>query len=245
MSETDLGLRAGPPKQVDVQDRANSFVHVHPTNACRPRFSDLPGSRATGFAKRVEDIALSLLLLVATGPLMLLVSLAIKLESAGPVLFRQVRRGLNGSEIRVFKFRTMYAHLEDRHASSQTSRHDPRVTRVGAFLRRHSIDELPQLLNVLSGTMSVVGPRPHALGTTAGGAELDRAVPRYMERHGVKPGLTGWAQVCGCRGNLDTIAKAVMRIEYDLYYIENWSLWLDIKIIVRTIGIVLHDDQAF
>jgi len=116
---------------------------------------------------------------------------------------------------------------------------------VGAFLRRHSIDELPQLFNVLAGTMSLVGPRPHALGTTAGGANLQHAVPRYMERHCVKPGITGWAQVRGCRGNLDTVEKALRRVEHDLYYIDNWSVWLDLIIILQTIGLVLHDDQAF
>jgi len=205
----------------------------------------MAGSRAARIAKRVEDIILALLLLVATAPLLLLVGLAIKLESAGPVLFRQLRHGLNGSDIRVFKFRTMYAHLEDRHALSQTARDDTRVTRLGAFLRRHSIDELPQLFNVLAGTMSLVGPRPHALGTTAGGVKLQQAVPRYMERHRVKPGITGWAQVSGWRGNLDTVEKALKRVEYDLYYIEHWSLWLDTKIMLQTIGLIFHDDQAF
>jgi polysaccharide biosynthesis protein PslA len=202
-------------------------------------------SWAARTTKRIEDIIFALLLLIVTGPFMLFVAIAIKLESPGPVLFRQVRNGLNGWQIRVFKFRTMYAHLEDRHALRQTSRGDPRVTRVGAFLRRHSIDELPQLLNVLAGTMSLVGPRPHALGTTAGGVTLEDAIPRYTERHRVKPGITGWAQVSGCRGNLDTVGKALRRVECDLYYIENWSLWLDLKIVVRTIGLVLHDEQAF
>jgi Undecaprenyl-phosphate glucose phosphotransferase len=206
--------------------------------------SDPPLSPAAAFVKRIEDIVLSSLLLLATGPIMLLASIAIKLGSRGPVLFRQPRQGLNGSAIEVFKFRTMYADLEDRLASLQTVRGDPRVTRVGAFLRRHSLDELPQLFNVLVGTLSLVGPRPHAPATTAGGLSLE-LVANYTARHRMKPGITGWAQVSGLRGNLDTLEKAVRRVEHDLYYIENWSLLLDLWIIVRTIGLVLRDDEAF
>ena len=207
--------------------------------------SDPPLSPHAAFVKRMEDIVLSSLLLLATGPFMLLASIAIKLESCGPVLFRQPRHGLNGTTIEVFKFRTMYAHLEDRLASRQTLRGDPRVTRVGAFLRRHSLDELPQLFNVLVGTLSLVGPRPHTPTTTAGGQRLELAVANYIARHRVKPGITGWAQVSGCRGNLDTVEKAVRRVEHDLYYIKNWSPLLDLWIIGRTIGLVLRDDQAF
>jgi Undecaprenyl-phosphate glucose phosphotransferase len=206
--------------------------------------SDPPLSPAAAFAKRIEDIVLSSLLLLVTGPIMLVASIAIKLESRGPVLFRQLRQGLSGSAIEVLKFRTMYEHLGDRLASRQTLRGDPRVTRVGAFLRRHSLDELPQLFNVLVGTLSLVGPRPHAPATTAGGQSLE-LVANYTARHRMKPGITGWAQVCGWRGNLDTLEKAGRRVEHDLYYIENWSLLLDLWIIVRTIGLVLHDDQAF
>jgi Undecaprenyl-phosphate glucose phosphotransferase len=208
------------------------------------RISDPPLSPGAAFVKRMEDIVLSSLLLLATGPLMLLASIAIKRESRGPVLFRQPRHGLNGTTIEVFKFRTMYSHLEDRLASRQTVRGDPRITRVGAFLRRHSLDELPQLFNVLFGTLSLVGPRPHPLAITAGGQSLER-VPNYMARHRMKPGITGWAQVSGYRGNLDTVEKAVRRVEHDLYYIRNWSLLLDLWIIGRTIGVVLHDDEAF
>jgi Undecaprenyl-phosphate glucose phosphotransferase len=209
------------------------------------RISDPPLSTAAAFVKRAEDIILSSLLLLATGPIMLLASIAIKLESRGNVLFRQPRHGLNGSTIEVFKFRSMYAHLEDRAAARQTLRDDPRITRVGAFLRRHSLDELPQLFNVLGGALSLVGPRPHPLAITAGGQSLELVVANYMARHRVKPGITGWAQVCGWRGNLDTGEKAVRRVEHDLYYIENWSLLLDLWIIVRTIGLALHDEQAF
>jgi polysaccharide biosynthesis protein PslA len=207
--------------------------------------ADPPFSPANAAVKRAEDMVLSLLLLLATAPIMLAASIAIKLESRGPVLFRQPRQGIGDAEIQVFKFRTMYAHLEDRLASSQTVRSDPRVTRVGAFLRRHSLDELPQLLNVLAGTMSLVGPRPHAPGTTAGGKSLDLVVANYMARHRVKPGITGWAQVSGCRGNLDTVEKVVRRVQYDLEYIDKWSVLFDLRILARTIGLVLHDNQAF
>ena len=240
MSDTDFVLL---PKARD-----NIHIDFLPSSApilAERSVSDLPLSRAALFVKRVEDIVLSLLLLLITGPLMLLVSLAIKLESRGPVLFRQPRHGLNDAEIRVYKFRTMYAHEEDTLATRQTSRGDRRVTRVGSFLRRHSIDELPQLLNVLAGSMSLVGPRPHAPATTAGGLSLEVAVPGYASRHRVKPGITGWAQVSGCRGNMDSVDKAVRRVEHDLYYIENWSLMLDFQIIAMTVGLVLHDDEAF
>jgi Undecaprenyl-phosphate glucose phosphotransferase len=207
--------------------------------------SDPPLNPAAAFVKRIEDIVLSSLLLLAFAPIMLLASIAIKLESQGPVLFRQPRHGLKGSTIQVFKFRTMYAHLEDRLAARQTLRGDPRVTRVGKFLRRHSLDELPQFFNVLGGTLSLVGPRPHAPATSADGKSLELVVANYAARHRMKPGITGWAQVSGYRGNLDTAEKAVQRVEHDLYYIENWSLLLDLRIIFRTIGLVLHDDQAF
>jgi exopolysaccharide biosynthesis polyprenyl glycosylphosphotransferase len=195
--------------------------------------------------KRIEDLLLAFILSLMVSPLMLIIALAIKLESRGPILFAQPRLGLNGSTIHVLKFRTMYAHREDRQASTQTSRGDPRVTRVGAFLRAHSFDELPQLFNVLCGSMSVVGPRPHAPATTAAGYELELVVPNYIVRQQVRPGMTGWAQVCGWRGNLDSIEKAARRVEHDLYYINNWSLRLDIWIILRTIRIVVHDGEAF
>ena len=206
---------------------------------------DPPLGPVAASLKRAEDIALSALLLAAAAPVMLLAAIAIKLESPGPVLFRQPRDGLGGAEIEVFKFRTMYADCEDRLASRQTSRGDPRVTRVGAVLRRHSLDELPQLLNVLAGSMSLVGPRPHAPETRAGGERLEAAVADYRQRYRMKPGITGWAQVSGCRGNLDTLEKAVRRIERDLYYIEHWSLGLDLRILARSVRVVLHDKEAF
>lgn len=207
--------------------------------------SDAPLGPVAAYIKRGEDVCLAAVLILLTSPVMLLASLAIQLESGRPVLFRQPRQGFRGSEIAVLKFRTMYSACEDRIAARQSSRGDPRVTRVGAFLRRHSLDELPQLFNVLRGTMSLVGPRPHAFGTTVDGQALNLVVSGYMARHRMKSGLTGWAQISGYRGKLDTIEKALRRVECDLYYIENWSLLLDLKILLRTVALVVHDERAF
>jgi len=209
------------------------------------RVSDPPLSRPAMIAKRVEDIIMSAILLVLAAPAMLCAAVAIKLDTPGPVLFRQPRHGFNGETIQVLKFRTMRMETEDRFANQQTQVRDPRLTRVGAFLRRHSLDELPQLLNVLRGDMSLVGPRPHAPGTTAGGSALHEVVENYAARHRVKPGITGWAQVRGWRGNLDCAEKAVRRVECDLYYVENWSILLDFKIILGTIALMIRDTNAY
>lgn len=198
-----------------------------------------------GFVKRAEDIVLSAALLVFIAPVMLAIAAAIKMTSKGPVFFKQRRLGYNNRVIEVLKFRSMYTHLSDADARQQAFRGDKRVTRVGAWLRRTSLDELPQLLNVLRGDMSLVGPRPHALATTAGGMALEEAVPVYASRHRVKPGITGWAQVHGYRGALDSVDKIVHRVNHDLYYIENWSLGLDLKILWRTVRLVFADDNAF
>jgi polysaccharide biosynthesis protein PslA len=195
--------------------------------------------------KRAEDVALSLGLLVFISPVMLSIAAAIKLTSKGPVFFRQSRLGYNNRVIEVLKFRSMYTHLSDADATMQALRGDKRVTPLGAWLRKTSMDELPQLLNVLKGDMSLVGPRPHALATTAGGLTLEEAVPVYASRHRVKPGITGWAQVNGYRGALDSVEKIVHRVNHDLYYIENWSLAFDLKILWRTARLVFADDNAF
>jgi Undecaprenyl-phosphate glucose phosphotransferase len=197
------------------------------------------------FIKRTEDVILSVGLLTFISPVMLTIAAAIKLTSKGPVFFRQRRLGYNNRVIEVLKFRSMYTHLADANASQQTFRGDKRVTPVGTWLRKTSLDELPQLLNVLKGDMSLVGPRPHALATTAGGLALEEAVPVYASRHRVKPGITGWAQVNGYRGALDSVEKIVHRVNHDLYYIENWSLGLDLKILWRTVRLVFADDNAF
>ncbi|MGE0224536.1 MAG: undecaprenyl-phosphate glucose phosphotransferase [Acetobacteraceae bacterium] len=195
--------------------------------------------------KRAEDLFLGSLLLLAASPALFGVALAVKLTSPGPVFFRQRRLGFNNQVINVLKFRTMHTHLSDADACRQTQRGDKRLTSIGGFLRRTSLDELPQLLNVVRGDMSLVGPRPHALQTTAGGLPLDVAVPEYSSRHRVKPGITGWAQVNGYRGALETVEQAVHRVRHDLHYIENWSLLLDIKILVKTVTMVLFDDNAY
>jgi Undecaprenyl-phosphate glucose phosphotransferase len=195
--------------------------------------------------KRAEDVVLSLGLLVFISPVMLTVAAAIKLTSRGPIFFRQRRLGYNNRVIEVLKFRSMFTHLSDADATKQAFRGDKRVTPIGAWLRKTSLDELPQLLNVLKGDMSLVGPRPHALATTAGGLALEEAVPVYASRHRVKPGITGWAQVNGYRGALDSVDKIVHRVNHDLYYIENWSLAFDLKILWRTARLVFADDNAF
>jgi Undecaprenyl-phosphate glucose phosphotransferase len=195
--------------------------------------------------KRAEDIALSATLLAFISPVLLGIACAIKLTSKGPVFFRQRRLGYNNRVIEVLKFRSMYTHLSDADAQVQTLRGDKRVTPLGAWLRRTSLDELPQLINVLRGDMSLVGPRPHALATTAGGLALEDAVPVYPARHRVKPGITGWAQVNGHRGALDSVEKIVHRVNHDLYYIENWSLGFDLKILFQTIRLVFADNNAF
>lgn len=204
-----------------------------------------PISGLSGIAKAIEDKLLTVLILIVAAPVMLLAALAIKLDSPGPILFRQPREGFNNGTFRCFKFRTMYHGQLEYKNITQASRDDPRVTRVGRFLRRTSIDELPQLFNVLLGDMSLVGPRPHAASTRAGGRLFSDVVQSYAARHKVKPGITGWAQVCGWRGETDTEEKLVKRFEHDLYYIENWSIWLDLYILVRTVGAVLLPRNAF
>jgi Undecaprenyl-phosphate glucose phosphotransferase len=195
--------------------------------------------------KAAEDKILTVLLLLFGWPLLLLIAIAIKLDSPGPVFFRQPREGFNNKPFRVFKFRTMRHDICETDRVNQAVRDDPRLTRIGGFLRRTSLDELPQLFNVLAGDMSLVGPRPHAASTRAGGRLFSDVVAVYAARHKVKPGITGWAQVCGWRGETDTEDKLVKRFEHDLYYIENWSLWFDFYILFRTIGSVLLPKNAF
>jgi Undecaprenyl-phosphate glucose phosphotransferase len=190
-----------------------------------------PLSRFDRFAKRAFDICIAAAALLVFSPLLLAVSLAIKLDSRGPVFFRQTRHGYNNEIIKVLKFRSMTT-IENGDHFKQVVRNDPRVTRVGRILRRTNIDELPQLVNVLLGEMSVVGPRPHPIALNEAFAERISPLSR---RHKVKPGITGWAQVSGYRGETDTIEKMQRRIECDLYYIDNWSFLLDIKIIVMTL----------
>jgi Undecaprenyl-phosphate glucose phosphotransferase len=185
--------------------------------------------------KSVEDRVLGLVILALISPLMFAIALLIRLDSPGPVLFRQKRHGFNNELIEVLKFRTMHHRMSDANAERLTQRNDPRITRIGAVLRRTSLDELPQFLNVLRGEMSIVGPRPHATAAKAGSLLYPEAVQYYDARHRMKPGITGWAQVNGWRGETDTVEQIRKRVEHDLYYIENWSLAFDLRIILRTV----------
>lgn len=186
-------------------------------------------------AKRVFDVIFSVLALLFLLPLLIIVAIAVRMESKGPVLFRQTREGLNGSTFGVFKFRSMRREQGDATGVAHTVRNDKRVTRVGTFLRRTSIDELPQLLNVLRGEMSIVGPRPHVPGMRAGNHTYRVLVPYYDHRLAMLPGITGWAQANGLRGDATDPALAHARIDHDLAYIQNFSLWLDLRIILLTI----------
>ncbi len=192
------------------------------------------------FDKIVGSLALLLL-----APLMLAVAAAIKLDSRGPVLFRQKRYGFNNELIEVFKFRSMYVDRCDANASKLVTKDDPRVTRVGRFIRKTSIDELPQLFNVILGNLSLVGPRPHALEAKAAGNLYDKVVDGYFARHKVKPGITGWAQINGWRGETDTPEKIMKRVECDIYYIENWSLLLDAYILLKTPFALFKSENAY
>jgi putative colanic acid biosynthesis UDP-glucose lipid carrier transferase len=199
---------------------------------CAIDLSVSPMSGMARFIKRSEDIVIGSLISLLILPVCLAIALVIKLTSPGPVLFKQYREGSHGSHFKVYKFRSMHVHDERNGMVTQAKKNDSRITKVGAFLRRTSLDELPQFYNVLQGRMSIVGPRPHALAHNEQYKEL---VESYMRRHKVKPGITGWAQVNGLRGETDTLQKMQRRVEYDLWYIDNWSLWLDLKIIVLTV----------
>jgi Undecaprenyl-phosphate glucose phosphotransferase len=209
------------------------------------QISEPPLAEWDRLIKRTEDVIVASLALLMISPVLILTALAIKLESNGPVLFKQIRAGFNGELIEVWKFRSMYVEASDPHASCQTSKNDRRVTHVGRFIRKTSVDELPQFWNVLQGTMSIVGPRPHALETSAGGKMLDAVVDGYAARHRVKPGITGWAQVNGARGPLNSPEQVKQRVDFDLHYIENWSVMFDLKIIAMTAVQVLHDSSAY
>jgi putative colanic acid biosynthesis UDP-glucose lipid carrier transferase len=202
---------------------------------------ETPFTGTNELVKRISDIVLASIILVLIAPLLLLIALCVKLSSPGPAIFRQRRNGLDGSEITVYKFRTMRT-MDNGPVVAQATKDDPRITRFGAFLRRTSLDELPQFWNVLQGRMSIVGPRPHAVAHNELYRQLIKA---YMVRHKVKPGITGWAQVNGLRGETETIEKMKSRVEYDLQYLRNWSLGLDLQIIVRTLRVILLDRNAY
>jgi Undecaprenyl-phosphate glucose phosphotransferase len=203
-----------------------------------------PLDEVAALVKRIEDVVLAVLCLLVVLPLMVAIAVAIKLDSRGPVLFRQKRLGANNLPFNVLKFRSMYVEQTDPLGHQLTRAGDPRITRVGKFLRMTSLDELPQLINVLSGEMSLVGPRPHALAASAAGIAYARAISEYPIRHRVKPGITGWAQVNGWRGETTTIEQIRRRVEHDLYYVENWSMTFDLVILGRTVIAVLSRANA-
>jgi putative colanic acid biosynthesis UDP-glucose lipid carrier transferase len=214
-----------------IQARVDSLGGLPVVAVCESPFYGF-----NAVVKRISDLALASLLLVLLSPLMIAVALGVKLSSPGPVLFKQRRYGLDGKRIVVYKFRSMSV-AEDGDLVRQATRNDSRVTRFGAFLRRTSLDELPQFMNVLQGRMSIVGPRPHAVAHN----EMYRKLIRgYMIRHKVKPGITGLAQVNGLRGETDTVDKMKARIDYDLAYLRNWSLALDLRIMLKTAVVLLH-----
>ena len=212
------------------------------------------------FVKAIEDRVLAVIAMILFLPAMLVISLLIRLDSPGPALFRQPRYGFNNNIFNVYKFRTMYQGPPPGLAApppegqaiageaagigglAQATRQDPRVTRIGRFLRRTSLDELPQIFNVLRGEMSMVGPRPHAI---AHNEEFAKIIDQYMGRHRVKPGITGWAQINGLRGETDTPEKMERRVQADLYYIENWSIWLDMRILFRTLFVGFVNENAY
>lgn len=193
--------------------------------------SSTPMEGGNQLVKWLEDKILGLLILILISPLLLVIAIAVKVTSSGPIIFKQKRLGWNSETIEVYKFRSMYVHQEDL-GVTQATRGDSRITPLGRFLRSTSLDELPQFINVLQGTMSIVGPRPHAI---AHNMEYRELIPRYMLRHKVKPGITGWAQVNGLRGETDTLEKMEARVRADIYYIEHWSLWFDLRIIFMTV----------
>lgn len=202
---------------------------------------DTPFQGANEAFKRLEDISLSIFILSLMWIPMLFIAAAIKLTSSGPVFFKQSRYGLDGKEIKVYKFRSMSTQ-DNGSVVKQATKSDPRITRLGAFLRRTSLDEMPQFINVLQGRMSIVGPRPHAV---AHNEQYRKLIQGYMLRHKVKPGITGWAQINGFRGETDTIEKMEKRVQYDLEYIHHWSLLLDLRIITKTAFSVFSDKNAY
>jgi putative colanic acid biosynthesis UDP-glucose lipid carrier transferase len=219
-----------------IQGQAGNVCGMPVISVC-----ETPFHAFNGVLKRASDIFFSLSILALIFPLMFVIALAVRLTSSGPIIFKQRRYGLDGQKILVYKFRSMTV-TEDGGVVPQAKKNDARVTRLGAFLRRTSLDELPQFINVLQGRMSIVGPRPHAVAHN----ELYRKLIKgYMVRHKVKPGITGWAQVNGFRGETDTLEKMQGRIDYDLDYLRNWSLALDIQIILRTVKIVAKDSKAY
>ncbi len=227
--------------QLQFRPRSYSFIGSVPMLD----IFDKPINDWDSVAKRAFDILFSLIGIVLLSPVMLATAIAIKLDSKGPVLFKQKRHGFNNEVIEVYKFRSMYTDQSDPTAKKAVTKNDPRVTRVGRFIRKTSIDELPQFFNALFGSLSLVGPRPHAVAAQSHNLLYNEVVDGYFARHRVKPGVTGWAQINGWRGEMDTNEKIRMRTEYDLYYIENWSMLFDLKILLLTPLRLLNTENAY
>jgi putative colanic acid biosynthesis UDP-glucose lipid carrier transferase len=219
-----------------IQGRLQDMNGVPVVGIC-----ETPFTGTNDLVKRLSDLVLATIIVLLISPLLIAIAIGVKLSSPGPVIFKQRRNGLGGDEIVVYKFRSMTT-VDDGPVVRQATRNDPRITPFGALLRRTSLDELPQFFNVLQGTMSIVGPRPHAVTHNK---EYRQIIKAYMVRHKVKPGITGWAQVNGQRGETDTIEKMRIRVEYDLEYLRNWSLGLDLRIIVTTIRLLFFDRHAY
>jgi exopolysaccharide biosynthesis polyprenyl glycosylphosphotransferase len=249
-----MTVTASFPQDDDVvslwQERKSTFLQAVHANAERLKSGHFNSGRHRTYRarrrvrsresvrlglKRAFDLVAASSALLFFAPLFLFVAVAIKCTSPGPALFSQPRYGYRNRRFHIYKFRTMYAHLGDRSGTQQAMEGDSRVTPIGRFLRNTSLDELPQLLNVIRGDMSLVGPRPHVPGMLSAGFLYEDLVPYYFQRHIVRPGITGLAQVHGCRGSTRQADEAIARVDYDLEYIETWSLWLDIKIMLRTV----------
>ncbi len=238
------------PADIKLPARATSIrfspkTYSHVGSVAMIDLYDKPIADWGTVTKWIFDKSIAALALVLLAPVMAAVALAVKLESRGPVLFRQKRYGFNNELIEVYKFRSMYTDKCDATASKLVTKDDPRVTKVGRFIRKTSLDELPQLINVLKGELSLVGPRPHAVSAKADNRLYDEVVDGYFARHKVKPGITGWAQINGWRGETDTAEKIQKRVEYDLYYIENWSVLFDLYILIKTPLSLLKNENAY
>jgi putative colanic acid biosynthesis UDP-glucose lipid carrier transferase len=219
-----------------IQGRLSTVAGLPVVAVCESPFTGF-----NGVIKRISDIVLSLLILILISPIMLAVAIGIKLSSPGPIIFRQRRYGLDGKEIIVYKFRSMTV-TEDGPNIPQAQKNDRRITPLGTILRKTSLDELPQFINVLQGKMSVVGPRPHAV---AHNEQYRKLIDGYMVRHKVKPGITGWAQVNGYRGETEVLDKMKKRIDFDLDYLRNWTLRLDLYIVLKTVQVLVKDRHAY
>jgi polysaccharide biosynthesis protein PslA len=243
-------MRFGISVLSDRGGRSNIAAFVFSSAATRSRWHNVqrstPSRRRVNTTARESSIAMLMVKraidiigasvgLLLFAPLLIGIAIAIKATSPGPVFFRQKRYGYHNRRFWIYKFRTMFTHLGDHRGTRQTTTDDPRVTPIGRILRKTSLDELPQLINVLKGDMSLVGPRPHVPGMLAAGLLYEQFTPYYLQRHNMRPGITGLAQVSGYRGSITVPLSAIERLDHDLQYIEKWSLWLDLSIIVRTV----------